>query len=297
MVHTVYKTKNLINGKFYIGVHKTDDLTDGYLGSGTLIKRAIEKYGEESFEKEILFEFDNAEEAFQKEEELVEQHRRDPLSYNIRKGGAGGFDYINQNGFSALGGQRSHVTRSRLLAEDPAYGEKIRAAARRSIAIASARVSPEIRLRNLAKAVETWRGQHHSIEYRERKSQELLGDNNPTRGKHWINLGGLEMVVLPEEVQKYLDLGWMKGRRKRFWVPILEEIAKPRPIRLGKSTQGVIRKSRKKPKSEWTRILPNWPSDDEFLEVVSRIGQRAFARQLGVRNVAVHHKIKKITGT
>ena len=33
------------NGKIYIGVHKTEDMNDGYMGSGKVLKRAIEKYG------------------------------------------------------------------------------------------------------------------------------------------------------------------------------------------------------------------------------------------------------------
>ena len=37
MYHFVYETTNLINGKKYIGKHSTDDLNDGYLGSGKAI--------------------------------------------------------------------------------------------------------------------------------------------------------------------------------------------------------------------------------------------------------------------
>jgi len=47
--YTTYITENSINKKRYYGVHKTSDLDDGYLGSGTLLKYAIEKHGKENF--------------------------------------------------------------------------------------------------------------------------------------------------------------------------------------------------------------------------------------------------------
>ena len=45
----------MLNGKFYFGVHKTKNPNDEYLGSGTYIKRAVEKHGEQNFRKEVLF--------------------------------------------------------------------------------------------------------------------------------------------------------------------------------------------------------------------------------------------------
>lgn len=45
----VYFTKSKIDGKKYIGVHATDDLVDGYVGSGTVLKRAIAKHGIDNF--------------------------------------------------------------------------------------------------------------------------------------------------------------------------------------------------------------------------------------------------------
>lgn len=50
----LYKTTNLLNGKMYIGKHVTTNIDDGYLGSGTWLRRAVKKHGAESFRKEWL---------------------------------------------------------------------------------------------------------------------------------------------------------------------------------------------------------------------------------------------------
>jgi hypothetical protein len=98
MFYLVYKITNLINNKIYIGVHKTHNKNDGYMGSGKLIKRAIKKYGLDNFKKEIIFEAVNSEEMFEKEREFVEIGHH---SYNISPGGNGGFDYINSNNLNS----------------------------------------------------------------------------------------------------------------------------------------------------------------------------------------------------
>jgi hypothetical protein len=94
---TVYKTINIKNGRYYIGVHKTDKANDSYLGSGLAVKRAIKYYGCESFIKEILYTYDDENLAYCKERELVSVALSDPLCYNLMEGGEGGFSHINQN--------------------------------------------------------------------------------------------------------------------------------------------------------------------------------------------------------
>lgn len=40
-MYTVYKVTNIKNGKYYVGVHKTNNPYDSYMGSGTAIRNAI----------------------------------------------------------------------------------------------------------------------------------------------------------------------------------------------------------------------------------------------------------------
>lgn len=99
MHHFVYKTTNRINGKIYVGAHKTESMDDEYMGSGKILLRAIEKYGIKNFERKILTKFDNADDMYKMEAILVnEEFVADKNTYNIKCGGFGGFDYINKNG-------------------------------------------------------------------------------------------------------------------------------------------------------------------------------------------------------
>jgi group I intron endonuclease len=98
MYFTIYKITNKINGKIYIGKHQTKNLDDGYMGSGKLIVRAIEKHGIENFDKEILYIFDNEDDMNAKEKELVSaEFVKEDTNYNLCPGGHGGFGYINAN--------------------------------------------------------------------------------------------------------------------------------------------------------------------------------------------------------
>lgn len=101
MFYYLYEVKNKINGKIYVGVHKTDDMNDGYMGSGRVIKKAIEKYGLDNFEKTILETFVSEEQMFLREKEFVDDDflSRDDV-YNLRRGGLGGFDHINKLGIN-----------------------------------------------------------------------------------------------------------------------------------------------------------------------------------------------------
>lgn len=91
--YLIYKITNIINGKYYIGQHKTDDVFDDYMGSGKIILEAEDKYGLSAFTKTILFDFDNFDDMNNKEKELVQLsncYPNDSMSYNLHIGGCGG---------------------------------------------------------------------------------------------------------------------------------------------------------------------------------------------------------------
>ena len=70
----LYKTTNLINNKFYIGVHASHKEHDlNYFGSGVAINRAIEKYGIENFKNEIISYHESLKAAYDAERILVNE--------------------------------------------------------------------------------------------------------------------------------------------------------------------------------------------------------------------------------
>lgn len=97
-IHYVYKITNIINNRYYIGIHSTlkslnkTPLEDGYWGSGTEITKAIKAEGKENFKKEILRIFSTREEISIEEQRLVTiEIVRSFESYNMILGGDSGY--------------------------------------------------------------------------------------------------------------------------------------------------------------------------------------------------------------
>lgn len=95
MCYIIYKTTNLINGKIYVGQHKTS-ADDGYLGSGKILKLAIKKYGKENFKREIL-EFCNLSNVDNREIYWINNLNSVNEGYNITEGGYGGKGLFGKN--------------------------------------------------------------------------------------------------------------------------------------------------------------------------------------------------------
>lgn len=94
MIYFTYITTNLINGKQYVGDHSTNDLNDGYIGSGRpAFDNAKKKYGKQNFKLQILEFFNSKKEAFDAQEKYINEYNTlVPNGYNISpKGGNGVF--------------------------------------------------------------------------------------------------------------------------------------------------------------------------------------------------------------
>lgn len=194
MFFIVYKTINLSNGKFYIGVHKSTNIEDNYLGSGKLLKRAIKKHGIESFKREIIHCFDNAKEAYQLEKELLSKEViASKECYNIKEGREGRFDYINISGKNTQRNMENNKNGG--LATYAKYGKII----------------------NQEKSNMGWKtskrflGKKHSLETRRKisfsKKGKKLGEENSQFGTFWINDGHVSRKWKGD-----LPPGWVKGR-------------------------------------------------------------------------------------
>ena len=90
-LYYLYKTYKKDNPEiFYKGMHCTNNILDGYSGSGKIIKLSIKKYGGDDFLKEIIAFYPNANELKQAEKIFITlEDLLNPNCYNIAEGGSG----------------------------------------------------------------------------------------------------------------------------------------------------------------------------------------------------------------
>ena len=226
MFYTIYEVKNKVNGKTYIGKHITNNLYDGYLGSGKHLKRAIKKYGEDSFEKFILYVFDSKEQMDEKEKEIVnEEFIKNNNTYNLKIGGEGGWEYVNENGLAenSKHGKLRAAAHKKRLENDVVYKKQhLKRWYENIINGWCKNPNPEIKKRRIEISGNAFRGKHHTEETKkkigEKNSILLKGEKNPNFGKCWIysKQKKISISIKKEELDIYLSNGWIKGRKIKF---------------------------------------------------------------------------------
>lgn len=90
-MHCVYITRHS-SGLFYIGKSQPNRIAKGYKGSGIKLNRfwKSELFKKDSWEVEIIFTSQNAEDCFLKEKQLIAENKGHTRCLNLAEGGIGG---------------------------------------------------------------------------------------------------------------------------------------------------------------------------------------------------------------
>ena len=195
--HFIYKTTCKVNGKYYIGMHSTDKLDDGYIGSGTRLWHSIKKHGKENFSIEILEFLPDRESLRLRERKIVnEDLLKDSQCMNLTCGGDGGWFYANlkltpeiRTKAGKLGGGKKFT---QMWKTNPTQIESFR-----NLAIQKAATVDSINKRK-----ETFL-----------KIEHQQGEKNSQYGTCWITNGSNSKKIKLSELHN-LDAGWHRGRAK-----------------------------------------------------------------------------------
>jgi hypothetical protein len=187
-------------------MHSTDDLDDGYFGSGKIINYSVNKHGIENHKVEILEFLSSRDELKKREAEIVnEELLADPLNMNLKFGGEGGWEHIQlirteseQRQISALGGkalwEKHHEKMLKHLAEQNSTNH------------ANGKIRYD-RFTGKSHATETKRKISSSMK------QKVSGVNNANFGKCWVH-NDIESKMIPTtELEESIHQGWRKGRK------------------------------------------------------------------------------------
>ena len=190
--HYIYKTTNLLSGRYYVGMHSTDDLNDGYMGSGKRLKASIKKHGIENHKFEILEFFDSREELALREGQLVTMKEvASKECMNLKVGGIGGFPPSAKKIF---------MEKMKDFDFKKVFGEKC---SERNRKLYESGVYKNFKY--------DWTGRKHKLEsiqkMKETKKGQGKGETNSQFGTFWITDGKTNKKTNSE-----IPEGWYRGR-------------------------------------------------------------------------------------
>lgn len=216
MYYYCYQITNKLNNKIYIGVHKTKNVDDEYMGSGKQLLRAIKKYGIENFKKTIISNFNSEHEMFDFEQNIVNEiflKRKDV--YNLKIGGFGGWTK-NHTRFKG----KKHTKESKEKIGNKSKNRIIANKTRIKLSkLATGRKMKEETKKKISKSL---RGSKKTEETKRKMSLANLGKKYPERDKkiyknrpkrYWISNDCLCKSMLLSNIEQYLKNGWIEGRK------------------------------------------------------------------------------------
>jgi len=203
----IYKTTCLVTGKFYVGMHCTDNLNDGYLGSGKILKLSIRKHGVENHVREVLLQCESFEQLCNEEKRIISYELNNPLCMNLKEGGSGGWGYVNTDlklKTQIIEASRSIDNRNKRSQEQISRWSDLNYRERFYLSVRS----KEYRDRRSAQMKSLYKNVELSNKIRESK----LGSKNPAFGKKWMHKDGESILVDTKDISSRIDKGWKLGR-------------------------------------------------------------------------------------
>ena len=213
--HFIYRTTNQINNKFYVGMHSTDNLEDGYFGSGKRLGYSIRKYGLENHKFEILEFLPSREELKKREAEVVnEEFLADPFCMNLKFGGEGGWDHTKNMDLTSRAKTLNNI-RSEKIKTDPEFAEIVSQSAKAAYNSALHDIEKMMKIKEEKHGSSNcWLGKRHTEKSKEKmRKTKNLGENNSQFGTCWINNQIEVKKIKKEDLPFWLNLGWSKGRK------------------------------------------------------------------------------------
>ena len=218
--HYFYKITNLLNNKYYYGIHSTNDLNDHYMGSGKRITAAIKKYGIENFSKEILKFFDSRLEMFEYEHLIVnEEILKDPQCYNLVIGGIG-YPHAESlfNGVSVLmdnGKTWKKISKEEYFKNKEKYITTTKNKIVVKDKLGKIYCVDKTDERYLSgDLISIWSGKRHREESKE-KIRNTMTPKDSKNPRVWVSKDGQFKYLRKELLEEYLNNGWIKGRIKK----------------------------------------------------------------------------------
>ena len=196
--HYIYKTTCKVTGKFYVGMHSTDSLEDGYLGSGKILGYSRHKYGDENHVREILEMLPSREALKAREKEIVnETLLSDPLNINLKYGGDGGFSLD-----AGIAGNKSSKRNRELI-----YGK-----VRKTKTERKSFNNGQLGIKRTWASV-GFSGKKHSEEtLKKLRKTKNVGEVNSQYGTCWVT-NGKPIKIKKEQLNEYLSKGYQRGRK------------------------------------------------------------------------------------
>lgn len=235
----IYLTTNMINDMKYIGQHSSPVFDKHYYGSGVLIKKALKEFGFDNFKCEVIEWCETFEELNEREKYWIHYYNADLNDNFYNKAIGGSNSKYCLRGINHPWYQRKHseesiqkMSESKIGENNPMYGKHHSEETKRKIG--DAQLGDKNHM--YGKSEESyWFNKHRDEETKRKISENRIKnktaskENNPfynkkhsdedkkkmseaSKDRKWINNGITNKRIKLNELESYIQDGWLIGR-------------------------------------------------------------------------------------